>query len=296
VAKISLNTSKTVIVLCKNKCKPVTKKLNFRLSGQVLEPSSSAKYLGITIDKNLLWDHEIHNLAAKLSRSVGFLSKLRHFLDYKTLISIYYALFDSHIIYRLQCFGYINQTSFEKIDKLQKKALKIIHFKSITESTRPLFINSRILPIRKQLQLKNCLFAFDFLKNKQPSYFQNFLRLSGTGHNHVTRVSSHRLVTSMTNTIRCGTYNIPNQISKDWNEFCPHILANIRQISKSTFKKHLHAYIITQIAQIMLFTLIHHIDFITISFLSLIRPSPLSQSALKLIYLLLSTNSYQIFS
>jgi len=141
--KISLNTSKTVIVLFKNKCKPVTKKMNFRLSGQVLEPSSSAKYLGITIDKNLLWDHEIHNLAAKLSRSVGFLSKLRHFLDYKTLISIYYALFDSHIIYRLQCFGYINQTSFEKIDKLQKKALKIIHFKSITESTRPLFINSR---------------------------------------------------------------------------------------------------------------------------------------------------------
>ena len=45
--KLSLNTSKTEIVLFKTRNKIITKRLNFRISGQKIELSKSVKYLGI---------------------------------------------------------------------------------------------------------------------------------------------------------------------------------------------------------------------------------------------------------
>ena len=178
--KISVNTSKTEVILFKNKNKDIplkkfsddktkslSKKINFRLSGQKLNTTNNAKYLGLILDEHLIWDTQLHNLSIR-SRSVGILAKLRHYLDYKTLLSVYYALFDSQVNYCIQCLGFVTQESFDKIESLQNKALRIIHFKSNRDSVKPLYVKSRILPIRKQLVVKNCLFAYDFFHNKLP--------------------------------------------------------------------------------------------------------------------------------
>ena len=248
--KISLNTSKTELVLFKNPTKQITKHLNFRLSGQKIHRSSSVKYLGILIDENLSWEHHLRSLSSKLARAVGFLSKLRHCLNYKTLLSVYYALFDSHINYCIQCLGHVNITSLEKIEKLQNKAMRIIHFKTQRDSVKPLYIRSRILPIRKQLQMINCLFAFDFINDNTPPYFNDFFRLANENRRHNTRSSSLKFEIQKTRTVRYGTYNIANSITKDWNNIHPNLsIPDLRKVSRSTFKKHLHQYIICKLAE-----------------------------------------------
>ena len=197
-------------------------------------------YLGMTLDEHLDWSPELQNLFTKLSRAVGMLSKLRYYLQYNTLISIYYALFNSHVDYCIQNLGFSNQASIEKIEKLQNKALRITHFKGPRDPTRPLYERCKILPIRKLLKQKHCLFAFDFFRNSQPNYFSNFLTPIGTHHNHSTRATGHSLVVVRTKTIRYGSYNIANQISKDWNEL--HLkIDRCREISKGTFRKHLNS-------------------------------------------------------
>lgn len=246
--KISLNTSKTEIVLFRTTRKIITKHLNFRLSGQKLNLSSKTKYLGIILDEHLSWDPQIHDLTAKLSRSVGFLSKLRHFVDYKTLISVYFALFDSHINYCLQAIGYITQASFDKLEVLQNKALRLIHFKPARHSSRPLFIRSGILPLKKQLKVKNCLFALDHVNNKLPNYFSNFLRFST--HIEGTRQSPLRLEPPTTNTVRFGSYSIATLISKDWNELHTKVkITDLKKVSKETLKDHLRRFLLTKIAE-----------------------------------------------
>ena len=147
--KISLNTAKTQIVLFKNKRKEIHKKLNFRLSGKKMSLSSHVTYLGITIEESLEWNFQFHGLLQKLSRSVGILAKLRYYLSYKSLLSVYYALFDSHVNFCVHTMGHVTLASLEKIEKLQNKALRIMHFKAQRDSSKPLYINSRILPIRK---------------------------------------------------------------------------------------------------------------------------------------------------
>ena len=51
--KISLNASKTEIIIFKRKNKQIQKHLNFRVSGQTIEITNSVKYLGIQLNDSL---------------------------------------------------------------------------------------------------------------------------------------------------------------------------------------------------------------------------------------------------
>ena len=55
------------------------------------------KYLGIKIDENLNWKQQISDIAIELIKANGILSKLRDFIDRKTLKSIYHTIFESHL-------------------------------------------------------------------------------------------------------------------------------------------------------------------------------------------------------
>ena len=243
--KISLNASKTEIILFRTIRTKITKHLNFRLSGQQIKPSHHAKYLGVFIDENLSWDTHLLKLSQKLASTVGILSKLRHYVDYKTLLSVYYSLFESHVNYCLPFLGFTTRERLNRIEKLQNKALRIIHFKNQRESVLPLYINSRILPITKQRSLKNCLFAFDFFNKKLPAYFDNFLRKLGEVHN--TR--NYQLDITITNSVTYGSYNIPNLVTKDWNSLHSKLDIDLSSASKSTLKNHLRSFILTSMAE-----------------------------------------------
>ena len=89
--KISLNVNKTEIILFRSMQKGIIhKKLNFRLSGQKITPTNSVRYLGVVLDEHLTWDNHIKTLLPKLSRAVGALAKIRHYVPPQTLINIYH--------------------------------------------------------------------------------------------------------------------------------------------------------------------------------------------------------------
>ena len=92
--KISLNVSKTELILFKPKMKKLDFDLKLRLNGKRIYPTKSVKYLGIKIDeKNLTWIDHINGITIKLNRASAMLFKVREFVNTKTLKSIYYAIF-----------------------------------------------------------------------------------------------------------------------------------------------------------------------------------------------------------
>ena len=78
VNRISLNVDKTDIILFRSKNEKVKKKLNFRLSGQKIIPTTHNKYLGILLDQHLSWDQHLKIVKQKLSRANGPLAKARY--------------------------------------------------------------------------------------------------------------------------------------------------------------------------------------------------------------------------
>ena len=104
---------------------------------------NSVQYLGMTIDNNMSWDNHINNLGKKLSRANGILCKLRTCAK-KKLISVYYAIFHSQVLYGCLMWSLSTLKSINSINVLQKKCLRIMNFSPYNSHTNILFKLDRI--------------------------------------------------------------------------------------------------------------------------------------------------------
>ena len=159
--KISLNTKKTEYILFRHKQKSVNFNLNVKLNGKKLYPSSYLKYLGIFLDENLNWKKHVSILSSKLRRANGALGKLRHFVFPKTLTSVYYAIFNSHLNYGSQVWGQNQNYVTNRILTLQKSAIRIMSNVPRRTHTAPLFHNLSILKLFDQIQ---CHMFYSYIK------------------------------------------------------------------------------------------------------------------------------------
>ena len=67
---------------------------------------SSTKFLGLIIDDELVqWLEHIQYIKNKVSKSVGILSKVQHYLDQQTLHNLYYAFVYPYLIYGVEIWG-----------------------------------------------------------------------------------------------------------------------------------------------------------------------------------------------
>ena len=64
--KISLNVSKTELIIFKPKRKPLDFNMKIKLNGKRLYPTDSVKYLGVKIDSKLNWKSHVNVTATKL--------------------------------------------------------------------------------------------------------------------------------------------------------------------------------------------------------------------------------------
>lgn len=78
-------------------------------------------------NKSFIWKHQVNHVAIKLNKVVAMLSKLKYFVDRNTLMSVYYAMFESYLC----CASLVwdQSTSLVKrLDLLQKNSLRIMLF------------------------------------------------------------------------------------------------------------------------------------------------------------------------
>ena len=113
------------------------------------------KNLELNIDENLNWKQQISDIAIKLNKANGFLSKLRHFMDRKTLKSIYYAIFEPNLCNSSLVWAQ-NSNSSKRLC-FAKKSLRIIYFVNQNAHTSPLFREPNILKLPDKIAQENYL-------------------------------------------------------------------------------------------------------------------------------------------
>ena len=96
--------------------------IDFTFNNQIVQPSTSAKYLRITIDNKLSLKQHIIFLENRVARSVGIIAKVNYYLPFNTLITLYYALVHSQLLYALPIWASTYKTYLNKLEKLQNKA------------------------------------------------------------------------------------------------------------------------------------------------------------------------------
>ena len=153
-------------MLFRPKRKTITKHLNFRISGERIKTSTTAIYLGILLHEHLNWQPHIDSLVTKLSRAGSLLSKIGYYVPKYLLRTIYFSIYNFHMIYTCQIWGQ-NKCKIKKISELQDKAIRIINFKQKNYPVAELYKNSRILKLSDYIKLLNCMFV-------QMPAFKNF--------------------------------------------------------------------------------------------------------------------------
>ena len=58
----------------------------------LLDQKTYIKYLGILIDSNLTWKYHISYITSKISKTIGVISRLSHFVSSSTLLTLYRSL------------------------------------------------------------------------------------------------------------------------------------------------------------------------------------------------------------
>ena len=63
------------------------------------------KYLGVYIDADLSWKHQIEHISGKISKCLGVIAKLRHFVPRQTLLIIFRSLISLYLSYGICALG-----------------------------------------------------------------------------------------------------------------------------------------------------------------------------------------------
>ena len=187
--KISLNAEKTKLVIFKHQRKKLDTEIKIKLNIKRLYPSQSVEYLGIKIDQNLNWKDHINDIAVKLNRANALLFKIRNFVNITILKTIYFAIFDSHINYANLVWAQ-NSNAMSRILALQKRAMRIINFKSRNCHSIPLFLKLKILKFNDKVLLENVFLISKFINSLLPPVFKNWFTLCPNIHNYETTSSA----------------------------------------------------------------------------------------------------------
>ena len=151
------------------------------------------KYLGIQLNDSLTWKTHLISLLPKLNRAIGLLSKICYYTPKYLHKTIYYSLFNCHLIYACQVWGHEKSAPFRKIENLQDKALRIINFLPNNCPLSGTYEKLNILKLCDFIRLQNVLFVKKCLEGEIPSPFKNFFEKSQVIHE--TRTSIKNCVT-----------------------------------------------------------------------------------------------------
>ena len=236
--KISLNASKTEILIFKHRNKPLNYDLKIKLNGKRLYPSKYVKYLGVLIDNQLSWNYHVKSLVPKLSRANGMLSKIRHYVTPESLRSIYFAIFSSLMTYGAHVWAQNPSQIIKRVMKLQDKSLRIINFANYHEPTSKLYAKSRILKFEDQIKLNNFLHVYDSINRITPPSLQDIFVYQNATHIHDTRTSAQSCVTlPKTHTLTFGIKSITGQAARAWNYFHMNSQKNLNTLSRTVCKE-----------------------------------------------------------
>jgi hypothetical protein len=211
-------------------------------------PSSdcrSYKLLGIYLDEHLSLDAHVNHICNKLNRSLYCIKQAKHVIPANGLKSLYFALIHSYLTYCTLILNGITVQNRNRIEKVQKKAIRIMTGSAYNAHTSPLFLQHEILPFDKlvlQSQL-SFMHAVEY-KYAPPSFDNIWIKNSDREPAIMLRnANDYYLPLPRTETFKKSTYySIPHA----WNELAPEIKLQQNAI---TFKWALKAHLLESLAE-----------------------------------------------
>ena len=206
----------------------------FNLTDVDIPISDTVKILGVHIDSNLTFDTHITTICKKAARHLKAIRRVSKYLDEPCRKSLYHAFILSHFNYCCIVWHHCDSASAIKVEKIQKRALRVImnDYESsyqdlLIKSGQPLMFVSRLRSIACEV--------YKSIHKLNPSFLHDLFTYKHTGYESRRKIKLHqRLVKTQTYGIRSVRY----EGAQLWNKLPPEIIkAESFQTFKSLIKK-----------------------------------------------------------
>lgn len=172
---LSLNLSKTKYMVFHSTRLGPPSHPELIVNGSKIDKVGSFKYLGLTLDSCLQWEHHIENLKSEVSSTCGLLWRISKFIPTKQLTGIYHAFVQSKLQYMVGLWGAASKTLLLSLQLIQKRCLKAVYRKPRLHPTLQLYEEAApsILPVLAMRELQCLTQIHNFLKNPSAHHNQS---------------------------------------------------------------------------------------------------------------------------
>ena len=194
--KINIDKTKYMIFAYRNKISlpPI------KFGPETIQRAECTKFLGLYIDENLRFNNHIDHISQKISKSMGILNRVKHFLPTNIMINLYYSFIHPFILYALLCWYASPAYLANRIEILQKKSIRLIYNLPYNSHTNNFFISSKILPIRALYETNVLLYFFKSINGDYDDDLKATLRLNSDFHTFHTRNRNNFVLPRFTKT------------------------------------------------------------------------------------------------
>ena len=175
--KLILNTDKTNFMIIKPPRKAYKEKIRIKVHDMEISETNNIKYLGVIFDNKLNFQNHFKYIETKLMSTINMLICSRQIFNYKAKMLIYNSKFRPYIDYcSLVFMDKLTGTQLQKLQKLQKKALRLIFNTRFNSHTRDLYIISKVTPIENLYKHEAIKFIHKFQEGKLPNMINTTLK------------------------------------------------------------------------------------------------------------------------
>ena len=124
--KLTINFSKCRALIIAPKFRSPSCTIPILINNIPIPIVDSFRYPGVILDNKLIFSDHISNVAKKVSRSVGIISKLIHYVPTSILLKLYHAILHPHLLYGIIVWGSTYKSYLQKLVSLQNKGSRLI--------------------------------------------------------------------------------------------------------------------------------------------------------------------------
>ena len=172
-SKLTLNTTKTEFMLIRSKqqLSTLSSQPELSIDNVPIEKVTSVKSLGIFIDENLRWQAHTDKLSKTFPS--GAIKRIRDFVPTPTLHCIYNALIQSQFDYCNIVWGNCGKTLFDRLQKLQNRAARVLTFTRYDADSKRLFRQLKWKDLSTQFQIQKALMVYKSSNRLVPGYLSS---------------------------------------------------------------------------------------------------------------------------
>jgi len=188
ISRLSVNVLKTHFILFSRKGSPVDLNGKIFLCNRPLKQVAVVRYLGFQLDQNLNWKAHGDQVAARVSRGLGLIRRLRNQLPHSALLTLYHSIVMPYISYGCVIWAGGFYTNFKRVQVLQNKVIRLLgNYVHGENDTVNCYRKLMIFNVSQLHDYQLAIFVFQSIYGLSPEIFRQMFIRNSSYHSYETR-------------------------------------------------------------------------------------------------------------